>query len=92
MLTVRNLHCSYGTAEILSGVEFDLELGEVLAILGRNGIGKTTLVRAVAGLRPPTITSGEVIYRGSASTRWRATRSPGRGSDTCLKGGASSAA
>ncbi|HEX7099713.1 MAG TPA: ABC transporter ATP-binding protein [Acidimicrobiia bacterium] len=64
MLTVRNLHCSYGTAEILSGVEFDLELGEVLAILGRNGIGKTTLVRAVAGLRPPTITSGEVIYRG----------------------------
>ena len=51
-------------ARDLTGVEFDLELGEVLAILGRNGIGKTTLVRAVAGLRPPTITSGEVIYRG----------------------------
>lgn len=64
MLRVEGLRCSYGTAEILSGVSLTVEEGSVLAVLGRNGMGKTTLVRAVAGIRPPMITDGTIEYQG----------------------------
>jgi len=64
MLRVEDLRCSYGTAEILSGVSLTVEEGSVLAVLGRNGMGKTTLVRAVAGISPPIVTGGIVEYRG----------------------------
>ena len=64
MLRVEDLRCSYGTAEILSGVSLTVEEGNVLAVLGRNGMGKTTLVRAVAGISPPIVTGGIVEYRG----------------------------
>src|SRR3990170_133280 len=64
MLRVEDLRCSYGTAEILSAVSLSVDEGSVLAVLGRNGMGKTTLVRAVAGIRPPLVTAGTVEYRG----------------------------
>ncbi|HSJ83384.1 MAG TPA: ABC transporter ATP-binding protein [Acidimicrobiia bacterium] len=64
MLRVEDLRCSYGTAEILSAVSLTVEEGSVLAVLGRNGMGKTTLVRAVAGISPPIVTSGTIEYRG----------------------------
>lgn len=63
MLRVDDLHCNYDTAEIVGGVSFAVEQGEVLAVLGRNGMGKTTLVRAIAGIRPPRVTGGSVSYR-----------------------------
>jgi branched-chain amino acid transport system ATP-binding protein len=65
MLRVEDLRCSYGTAEILSAVSLTVEEGTVLAVLGRNGMGKTTLVRAVAGINPPVVTGGTIEYRGS---------------------------
>jgi branched-chain amino acid transport system ATP-binding protein len=49
MLDVRNLHAFYGASHVLHGVEFSVQQGEVVALLGRNGMGKTTTVRAVAG-------------------------------------------
>lgn len=64
MLEVDGIHCSYGTAEVLAGTSISIEEGEVLALLGRNGMGKTTLVRAIAGIIPPEIHAGSVKYRG----------------------------
>jgi urea ABC transporter ATP-binding protein UrtE len=50
MLSVANLTASYGTVPVLNNVSFSLARGEVLALLGRNGVGKTTLLRTVMGL------------------------------------------
>ncbi|MGH9196248.1 MAG: ATP-binding cassette domain-containing protein, partial [Acidimicrobiia bacterium] len=48
-----NLHKSYGDVQALKGVDFSVEPGEIVALLGHNGAGKTTLVSIVAGLRRP---------------------------------------
>lgn len=64
MLEVDGIYCSYGTAAVLAGTSISIEDDEVLALLGRNGMGKTTLIRAIAGVVPPEITSGSVKYRG----------------------------
>jgi len=53
MLEVRDLHAYYGKSHIIQGVSFDVSEGEVIGILGRNGVGKTTLLRSVLGLTPP---------------------------------------
>ncbi|MGH8911221.1 MAG: ABC transporter ATP-binding protein [Acidimicrobiia bacterium] len=64
MLTVEDLHCSYGTASIIDGVSLSVDQGEVVAVLGRNGMGKTTMVRAIAGIHPPRVSQGTISYRG----------------------------
>jgi ABC-type branched-subunit amino acid transport system ATPase component len=51
MLEVQNLSAGYATGTVLRGVSLGVAEGEVLALLGRNGMGKTTLLRAIAGLR-----------------------------------------
>jgi branched-chain amino acid transport system ATP-binding protein len=60
MLTVRNLHVGYETSHVLNGIDLDVAEGESVALMGRNGMGKTTFVRAICGLTPPTILEGEV--------------------------------
>ncbi len=62
MLSITDLYCSYGTAAIIEGVSLEVRQGEVLAILGRNGMGKTTLVRSIGGIRPPEIRSGSIRF------------------------------
>jgi branched-chain amino acid transport system ATP-binding protein len=62
LLSVRDIHTYYGDSYVLQGVSLDLHEGEIVAILGRNGMGKTTLIRSVAGLTPPR--RGEVLLRG----------------------------
>lgn len=52
MLDVNNLHVCYGQSEIVHGVSFTARKGEILAIMGRNGMGKTTLMKALMGLLP----------------------------------------
>jgi branched-chain amino acid transport system ATP-binding protein len=64
MLEVKDLHCSYGTAAVLAGTSLTVGQGEVLALLGRNGMGKTTLVSAIAGVVPPQVGAGSVTFRG----------------------------
>ncbi len=53
MLEVRDIHTYYGESHVLQGVSLAVASGEVVAILGRNGMGKTTLVRSVIGFTPP---------------------------------------
>ena len=64
MLEVRDLHSGYGEALVVRGVSLDVAPGEVVAVLGRNGMGKTTLIRSIMGLTPPQIHSGSITWRG----------------------------
>lgn len=64
MLTVTDLHSNYDLAEILRGVNLHVETGEVVGLLGRNGMGKTTLVSSIAGVTPPTVKRGEITLGG----------------------------
>ena len=64
ILTVTDLHAHYGRAHILDGVAFALERGEILALMGRNGAGKSTTLKALMGLVPPS--RGQVVFEGRA--------------------------
>ncbi len=68
-LEVTGLHVGYATAKVLNGIDFSVGDGESVALLGRNGMGKTTLVRAICSLHPPTISSGSILYRGVDITK-----------------------
>ncbi len=61
LLSVREIHTYYGDSYVLQGVSLELEEGHIVAILGRNGMGKTTLIRSVAGLTPPR--EGDILFR-----------------------------
>lgn len=62
MLAVSDLHAHYGRAHILRGIHFDMEEGEVLVLIGRNGAGKSTTMKALIGLLPST--SGTIRFHG----------------------------
>jgi branched-chain amino acid transport system ATP-binding protein len=62
MLEIGGLHAYYGRAHILQGVGFSMGRGEVLALMGRNGAGKSTTMKAVMGLVPPA--GGTVTFEG----------------------------
>jgi branched-chain amino acid transport system ATP-binding protein len=62
LLTITDIHTYYGDSYVLQGLSLSLSSGRIAAILGRSGMGKTTLVRSVAGLTPPR--RGGVVFRG----------------------------
>jgi len=62
VLLVKDLHANYGRAHILQGVSLEARKGEVVALLGRNGAGKSTTLKAIMGLVPPT--QGQVSFAG----------------------------
>src|SRR5882757_9247190 len=62
MLLVKDLHAYYGRAHILHGVSLEATAGEVVALLGRNGAGKSTAMKTIMGLVPPA--RGEVSFAG----------------------------
>jgi branched-chain amino acid transport system ATP-binding protein len=64
MLAVSDLHSYYGDAHILQGVSLEVAPGEVVALLGRNGMGKTTLIRSIMALAPPQVRAGSVRFEG----------------------------
>ena len=64
MLSVEAIEAGYHGAKVLQGVDFDLDEGEALALLGRNGMGKTTTVRALFGLLP--LKAGRIVFEGAA--------------------------
>jgi len=59
-LSVWNIEAYYGESYIVQGVSFNIHEGEILALLGRNGAGKTSTLRAIARLDQPAVTSGEI--------------------------------
>jgi branched-chain amino acid transport system ATP-binding protein len=72
MLSIRDVHTYYGDSYVLQGVSLELEPGQVVALLGRNGVGKTTLVRSIIGLTPPR--RGTIRFRDTDITRMPAHR------------------
>jgi branched-chain amino acid transport system ATP-binding protein len=68
LLEVENLHAAYGLSRVLFGVSLTIERGECVCLLGRNGVGKTTTMRAIMGLTPPS--SGRVRWQGRDVTGW----------------------
>ena len=66
-LEVDAIHTYYGESHVLHGISLRVDPGEVLAILGRNGMGKTTLIRSIVGFTPPR--EGRVRYKGIDITR-----------------------
>jgi branched-chain amino acid transport system ATP-binding protein len=61
MLTVEEIHTYYGDSYVLQGVSLAVTKGQVLALLGRNGMGKTTLIRSTIGFTPPR--SGRIVFK-----------------------------
>ncbi|WP_114942838.1 ABC transporter ATP-binding protein [Microvirga calopogonii] len=66
MLSVRQLQASYGAAQVLFDISLEVNAGEVVTLIGRNGMGKTTTIRSIMGLLRPR--GGEVRFDGAAVT------------------------
>jgi branched-chain amino acid transport system ATP-binding protein len=62
MLVVDSIETSYGVSQVLFGVSLDVGAGQVVTLLGRNGMGKTTTVRSIMGITPPT--AGAISFDG----------------------------
>ena len=62
MLSVRSIEAAYGDSQVLFGLSFEIAAGEFVTLLGRNGMGKTTTVRAIMGILP--IRAGEIRFEG----------------------------
>ena len=69
MLAVRDLHAYYGKSHILQGVNLEVGGGEIVSLLGRNGVGRSTTCKAIMGLVEPV---GEVIWKGQSLAGKRA--------------------
>jgi ABC-type branched-subunit amino acid transport system ATPase component len=67
LLSCKGLDVGYGGVQVLFGVDFEVERGEIVALLGTNGAGKSTLLRAISGLVHPT--SGRIFFDGRIITR-----------------------
>jgi len=72
MLEVRDIHTYYGDSHVLQGVSLSMARGQVVGILGRNGMGKTTLIRSIIGFTPPR--RGQVLFKSRDITAWPSNR------------------
>jgi branched-chain amino acid transport system ATP-binding protein len=70
LLRIRNLSVAYGDVQVLWGIDLDVLPGEIVALVGANGAGKSTTMRAISGLRP--VASGRIWFAGEEITRMRA--------------------
>ena len=66
ILEVEDIHTYYGDAYVLQGLSLKLEQGQILGLLGRNGVGKTTLVNSIVGFMPPR--RGRIVFKGAEIT------------------------
>jgi branched-chain amino acid transport system ATP-binding protein len=67
MLAVDDIHTYYGASYVLQGVSLKVDAGEIVAVLGRNGVGKTTTIRSIVGFMHPR--RGRILLEGSDITR-----------------------
>ena len=68
LLSVEEIHAAYGLSRVLFGISLSVEPGECVCLLGRNGVGKSTTLRAIMGLTPPR--AGRVVWHGKDVTGW----------------------
>jgi branched-chain amino acid transport system ATP-binding protein len=66
ILEVNDIHTYYGDAYVLQGLSLTLEQGQILGLLGRNGVGKSTLVNSIVGFNPPR--RGRILFKGTDIT------------------------
>jgi urea transport system ATP-binding protein len=69
MLEVTGLEAAYGRARVLFGVDLSVEAGQLMCVMGRNGVGKTTLLNSIMGVLAPT--GGKVVFDGKDVTRMK---------------------
>ena len=69
MLKIEDIHTYYGDSYILQGISMELGQGAITGILGRNGMGKTTLIRSIIGFTPPA--RGRILFNNAEVTRLR---------------------
>ena len=67
ILEVHDIHTYYGDAHVLQGLSLSVEEGQILGLLGRNGVGKTTLVNSIVGFNPPR--QGRIVFKGADITQ-----------------------
>jgi branched-chain amino acid transport system ATP-binding protein len=67
LLKIKDLRCHYGGAEVLKGIDLEMEEGSVITIIGSNGAGKTTILRTISGLKTPS--DGEIFFHGQRIDR-----------------------
>ena len=84
MLDIRDLVCGYGGVTALRGISLDVKLGQLVALIGANGAGKSTALRAISGLVPPR--SGSMVFDGRNITGARPTRVLACGIAHCPEG------
>jgi len=72
VLRIEALKAGYGTSQALGGVDLEVPQGKLVAILGRNGMGKTSLCRSIMSLAPPQVWSGSIAYGDTELTRFEA--------------------
>jgi len=77
MLEVRDIHTYYGDSYVLQGISLSMTRGQVVGILGRNGMGKTTLIRSIIGFTPPR--RGQIMFKDRDITAWSSNRAVGFG-------------
>jgi branched-chain amino acid transport system ATP-binding protein len=68
LLEVHDIHAAYGSSRVLFGISLEVAQGECVCLLGRNGVGKTTTMRAIMGLTPPS--AGRVVWKGQDIAGW----------------------
>ncbi len=84
MLNVDSIHTYYGESYILQGVSLSVSEGQAVALLGRNGMGKTTTIRSIIGFTQPA--QGEITFKGKDITSWSSFRRAKAGIALCPQG------
>ena len=83
LIELREIAKSYGRVFAVGGVNFHVDRGEVVGLIGDNGAGKSTLIKMLAGAIQPT--SGQILVRGKAEPNWNAARSRDAGIETVFQ-------
>ena len=67
LLQLTGIHTYIGSSHILQGIDIEIKSGEVVGLFGRNGVGKTSIIKTIAGWLPPS--QGEIIFQGKKHRR-----------------------
>lgn len=86
LLEINGLHYSYGNIRVLKGLDLYVDEGEVVALIGSNGAGKTTMMRTICGLNDPKGASGEVLFNEKSILKMDGSRITRLGMSQVLEG------